>query len=51
MKNNFIAPSGNTYTKETITINGKTFKLKRDELEIKLTEVLCKKAKLTQPAI
>ena len=34
------APSGNVYTKNTVTINGKTFKLKRDKLSQDLTNVL-----------
>lgn len=48
MENKLIMPSGNVYTRETITINGKTFKLKRDELSIQLTKVLCKIQKHTQ---
>lgn len=42
MENNFIASSGNIYTKETVTINGKTFNFKRDKLSTELTKVLCK---------
>ena len=34
------APSGNIYTENTVTINGKKFTLKRDKLSIDLTNVL-----------
>ena len=32
--------SGNVYTEKTVTINGKTFTLKRDKLSQDLTNVL-----------
>ena len=34
------APSGNVYTENTVTINGKKFTLKRDKLSQDLTNVL-----------
>jgi hypothetical protein len=34
------ATSGNVYTENTVTINGKTFTLKRDKLSKDLTNVL-----------
>ena len=34
------ATSGNVYTENTVTINGKKFTLKRDKLSIDLTNVL-----------
>lgn len=39
-KETHTAQSGNVYTENTVTINGKTFTLKRDKLSQDLTNVL-----------